>query len=64
MSFLGLVFPAPASSRVNPLPQDRHGGSGLCSTCGSGFTREAVGTDDIDFSMGLIGIFTQTNVSI
>ncbi|AJG15891.1 hypothetical protein RK21_04383 [Pseudomonas plecoglossicida] len=30
----------PAPSRVNPLPQDYLQLKGLCSTCGSGFTRE------------------------
>ncbi|OUM30547.1 hypothetical protein B8W72_17385 [Pseudomonas putida] len=39
-----VLFPVPASSRVNPLPQDVHCPSGLCITCGSGFTREEAGT--------------------
>ncbi|MDH4845685.1 hypothetical protein E8E78_05135 [Pseudomonas sp. BN505] len=37
-------LPVPASSRVNPLPQVLHRSQTLCSTCGSGFTREEAGT--------------------
>jgi len=37
------VQPAPASSRVNPFPQVLHTFQVLCSTCGSGFTREEAG---------------------
>ncbi|MBK4993536.1 hypothetical protein IAE39_001710, partial [Pseudomonas sp. S37] len=32
--------PVPASSRVNPLPQERHMIQTLWKYCGSGFTRE------------------------
>ncbi|PTU50543.1 hypothetical protein DBB42_19950 [Pseudomonas plecoglossicida] len=34
----------PASSRVNPLPQEYHGTSDQWCPCGSGFTREKAGT--------------------
>ena len=40
----------PASSRVNPLPQVQHSIQNLCSTCGSGFTRERASADNTIFT--------------
>ncbi|SPO56787.1 protein of unknown function, partial [Pseudomonas sp. JV551A1] len=46
------TLPVPASSRVNPLPQISRRLRNLCSTCGSGFTREEAGTASRDLEQG------------
>ncbi|MND84220.1 hypothetical protein D3C80_761070 [compost metagenome] len=41
------LLAVPASSRACPLPQVLHRFRSLCSTCGSGFTRERAGTGKV-----------------